>query len=55
MRAGASSRRLGPPAERDFRLLFLGRLVSLLGSAVAPIALSFAVLDDLGGSASDLG
>ncbi|MBA2475760.1 MAG: MFS transporter, partial [Actinobacteria bacterium] len=42
-------------AERDFRLLFLGRLVSLLGSAVAPIALSFAVLDDLGGSASDLG
>ncbi|MBA3330303.1 MAG: MFS transporter [Actinobacteria bacterium] len=54
-RGDGALRRLGPLAERDFRLLFLGRLVSLLGSAVAPIALSFAVLDDLDGSASDLG
>jgi MFS family permease len=39
---------------RDFRLLFSGELVSLLGTAVAPIALAFAVLD-LTGSATDLG
>jgi MFS family permease len=44
----------GPLAEREFRLLFVGQLVSLLGSAVAPIALAFAVLD-LTGSATDLG
>jgi MFS family permease len=46
--------RLGPLAERDFRLLFGGQLVSLLGTAVAPIALAFAVLD-LTGSKTDLG
>lgn len=46
--------RLGPLAEREFRLLFAGRVVSLAGSAIAPIALAFAVLD-LTGSASDLG
>lgn len=40
--------------EREFRLLFFGRTVSLFGSAFAPIALAFAVLD-LTGSASDLG
>ena len=40
--------------ERQFRLLFLGRTVSLFGSAFAPIAIAFAVLD-LTGSASDLG
>jgi MFS family permease len=45
---------LSPLAERDFRLLFLGRTVSLFGTAFAPIALAFAVLD-LGGSATDLG
>ena len=45
---------LSPLAERDFRLLFLGRTVSLFGSAFAPIALAFAVLD-IGGSATDLG
>jgi len=48
------TRRLGPLAEREFRLLFTGQLVSLLGSAVAPIALAFAVLD-LTHSATDLG
>jgi predicted MFS family arabinose efflux permease len=45
---------LGPLRERDFRLLFLGRTVSLFGTAFAPIALAFAVLD-IGGSATDLG
>jgi predicted MFS family arabinose efflux permease len=41
--------------ERDFRLLFLGRTASLIGNAFAPVALAFAVLDDLGGDATDLG
>ncbi|MBA2294779.1 MAG: MFS transporter [Actinobacteria bacterium] len=45
---------LGILRDRQFRLLFLGRTVSLFGSAFAPIALAFAVLD-LTGSASDLG
>jgi MFS family permease len=45
---------LRPLGEREFRLLFLGRMVSLFGSAFAPIALAFAVLD-LTGSPSDLG
>lgn len=46
--------RLGPLAQREFRLLFLGRSISLFGNAMAPIALAFAVLD-LTGSKSDLG
>ena len=46
--------KLGPLADREFRLLFTGQLVSLLGTAVAPIALAFAVLD-LTGSKTDLG
>jgi predicted MFS family arabinose efflux permease len=41
--------------ERDFRQLFAGRTASLLGDAFAPIALAFAVLDDLDGSATALG
>jgi predicted MFS family arabinose efflux permease len=41
-------------AEREFRLLFTGQMVSLLGSAVAPIALAFGVLE-LTGSKTDLG
>ena len=45
---------LGPFRLRDFRLLFAGELISLLGTAVAPIALAFAVLE-LTGSATDLG
>jgi MFS family permease len=45
---------LRPLREREFRLLFIGRTVSLFGTAFAPIALAFAVLD-LTGSASDLG
>ena len=46
--------RLGPLHERQFRLLFLGRVVSFLGSGMAPIALAFAVLE-LTGSKADLG
>jgi MFS family permease len=45
---------LGPLAEREFRLLFLGRTISLFGTAFAPIALAFAVIT-LTGSPSDLG
>src|SRR4029079_10706542 len=45
---------LGPLAERDFRLLFFGRTISLFGTAFAPIALAFAVIE-LTGSPSDLG
>jgi predicted MFS family arabinose efflux permease len=45
---------LAPLAERQFRRLFVGELVSLVGSAAAPVALAFAVLD-LTGSATDLG
>jgi MFS family permease len=46
--------RLSPLRERDFLLLFVGRTVSLFGTALAPIALAFGVLE-IGGSASDLG
>jgi MFS family permease len=46
--------RLKPFGIRNFRLLFLGRSISFLGSSMAPIALAFAVLD-LTGSAIDLG
>jgi MFS family permease len=45
---------LGALQEREFRLFFAGQLVSLLGDAVTPFALVWAVLD-LTGSARDLG
>jgi MFS family permease len=45
---------LGALREREFRLLFLATLTTRLGSAVAPIALAFGVLE-LTGSVSDLG
>ena len=45
---------LAPLGESDFRYLFSGRVTSLLGSAIAPIALAFAVLD-LTGSPTSLG
>ena len=45
---------LAPLREREFRLLFGGRVVSFAGSARAPIALAFGVIE-LGGSAGDLG
>ncbi len=47
--------RLGPLREREFRLLFAGRTISMLGSAMAPIALAFAVLNTLHGSATQIG
>jgi len=43
-----------PLASRPFRLLVAARVVDVLGNAVAPVALAFAVLD-LTGSATDLG
>ena len=45
---------LGALHEREFRLYFTGQLVSLLGDAVTPFALTWAVLD-LTGSARDVG
>jgi predicted MFS family arabinose efflux permease len=45
---------LSPLRERDFRLLFFGRVVSFAGSAMAPVALAFAVLE-LDGSTTELG
>jgi MFS family permease len=45
---------LAPLRHAPFRFLLSGRIVSMTGNAVAPIALAFAVLD-LTGSALDLG
>jgi hypothetical protein len=47
-------RRLGPLTERNFRVFFVGYSTSLLGSAMASVALTFAVLDN-GGGPADLG
>ena len=47
--------RLGPLDERPFRLLWLGRTTSALGDALIPVALAFAVIQELDGSAGDLG
>jgi MFS family permease len=44
----------GPLAHRAFRVLLAGRAVSMLGTAIAPVAIAFAVLD-LTGSAAALG
>ena len=41
--------------HRDFRMLFAGQAVSVVGDALLPIALAFAVLDELGGGAGQLG
>lgn len=46
--------RFGPLAEREFRLLFTGQAMSVIGDGIAPIAIAFAVLD-LTHSATDLG
>ncbi|MBF4578181.1 MFS transporter [Frigoribacterium sp. VKM Ac-2530] len=51
---GPRTSRRGPPAHRAFRWLLAARTTSILGNAVAPIAVAFAVLD-LTGSAADLG
>lgn len=45
---------LGPFQFREFRLLFAARVISLTGSAIAPIALAFGVLLATG-EATDLG
>ena len=47
-------RSAAPLRERELRLLFAGRTASLVGNAIAPVALAFAVLD-LTGSKTDLG
>jgi MFS family permease len=49
-----SGGRLALLAERNFLVFYASYIVSLLGSAMAGIALTFAVLGD-GGSAADLG
>jgi MFS family permease len=46
--------RAGALGRRPFRLLFLGRTISFIGSAFANVALAFAVLE-LTGSKADLG
>jgi hypothetical protein len=48
------SGRLGPFAERNFRVFYAGYATSLLGSSMSTVALTFAVLGD-GGSPADLG
>ena len=45
---------LAPLRFREFRLLFAARVISLTGSAIAPIALAFGVLQATG-EATDLG
>jgi MFS family permease len=45
---------VGALQEREFRLFFTGQLISLVGDAITPFALAWAVLD-LTGSARDLG
>ena len=47
--------RLGPFREREFRLLFIGRTVSMLGSAMAPVGLAFAILNTLHDSPTAIG
>jgi MFS family permease len=47
-------KQLGALREREFRLLFAGQSISLLGDGMVPLAISFAVLG-LTGSASDVG
>ena len=45
---------MGALRERNFRLLYIGRVISITGDKLAPVALAFAVLG-LTGSPSDLG
>ena len=46
--------RMGVLKEPNYRRLFFGRTISLVGDGIAPVAIAFAVLD-LTGSAADLG
>ena len=41
--------------NRQFRLLFTGQAVSVIGDALFPVALAFAILDDLHGTPAQLG
>jgi MFS family permease len=50
----AARHRFGVLAERDFRLFFTGYSTSLVGAAMVPVALTFAVLQE-GRPASDVG
>lgn len=52
MRAGEL---FGALKERRFRLLWLGQATSTLGDGLVPVALAFAVIQTLNGSATDLG
>ena len=45
----------GALKERQFRLLWLGQATSTLGDGLVPVALAFAVIQTLNGSATDLG
>ena len=49
-----SNRWLGVLSHRDFRLYFIGRATSFIGTGMIPVALSFAILGR-GGSTSDVG
>ena len=44
--------RLGVLGERNFRLFFTAYITSLVGSAMVPVALTFAVLDQGDGTAA---
>jgi MFS family permease len=48
------ARLLGPLAEPQFRLLWIGQTASAAGDALIPVAVAFAVLG-IGGTATDLG
>ncbi|GAA1307358.1 MFS transporter [Planotetraspora silvatica] len=50
----ARTRRLAALAHHDLRLFFIGESASLLGSSMATVAVTFAVLDG-GGTGADLG
>jgi MFS family permease len=50
----APNRWLGVLAHRDFRLYFIGRATSFIGTGMIPVALSFAILGR-NGSTSDVG
>ncbi|MFF2811295.1 MFS transporter [Streptomyces sp. NPDC058000] len=55
-RPGPPARNPAPPLSHPgFRWFLAGQAVSLLGSAMAPVALAFAVLDGSGGRPGDLG
>lgn len=43
--------RVGQLGGREFRLLFGGRVVSMLGNTIAPVGLAFAILRVTGSKA----